>query len=396
MVLTPDFSLSQDDRFVYFKIKCPNVKASEMEMTVVGTEFHFWAEPYLLVLNFEHRLVDNENGSAKYDIETGYFEAKLEKAVPGEDFPELVLLTTLRPKPKPTPKIEVLSRSDDLDYIEGELDETRYGFNAWAGNFFENIEEVIPYVADIPEPDKVKLPERRELRMEQESEDFDPDQIINDYLHPQPHDMSDVDKFREPFSDAENKKLYGFPRKEYLMSKETAEKSFLQIFEVAYGVVYDTAMFGFEGSCESHWTIAKLSATLSWFDVPQNPEDLLLTIVRRSLAYPIYRNYGFAKTCCEKTLSLFKEGRPAVLKCLMKAHAMMEKGEHRWRQNRLYIEPMISWLQLLKQDEYNEYVDKLKMAMEKFPEREAADEQWCIELLEKYAEKQKKDKKKET
>ena len=78
MVLTPDFSLSQDDRFVYFKIKCPNVKASEMEMTVVGTEFHFWAEPYLLVLNFEHRLVDNENGSAKYDIETGEFEAKLE------------------------------------------------------------------------------------------------------------------------------------------------------------------------------------------------------------------------------------------------------------------------------------------------------------------------------
>ena len=388
MVLTPEFSLAQDERFVYFTIRCPNVRASEMEMVIAGTEFHFWAEPYLLVLNFEHKLVDNEHGSAKYDIESGVFEAKLEKAVRGEDFPELVLLTTLKPKPKAAPKIEVLARSDDLDYVDEELEPTGYGFNSWATGFFENLEDVIPYVADIPEPDATPLPRRREMRMEQESEDFDPDQIINDFLNPQPYELADVDKFLEPLSPQETKKLYGFPRKEYLMSRATAEKCFFQIFEVVYGVVYDTAMFGLEGSCESHWTIAKLSATLSWFDVPESADDMILTLVRRTLAYPIYRSYDFAYTCCDKTMAIFDEGRPAVLKCLMKAHAMMEKGEHRWRQNRLYIEPMISWLQLLKQEEYDKYFAKVKSAMSRFPPQDAIDDQWCIELLEKYAAKQ--------
>ena len=52
MVLTPEFTISQDSNFIYITIKCPNVRAKEMEMLIIDTEFHFSAEPYLLVLHF--------------------------------------------------------------------------------------------------------------------------------------------------------------------------------------------------------------------------------------------------------------------------------------------------------------------------------------------------------
>lgn len=387
-MVVPEFTLSQDDQFVYFKIKCPNVRAKEMEMVICGLEFHFWADPYSLVLNFQHKLLDNERGTAKYDIETGWFEARLEKANRGEDFPELMLFTSLKPKreAEKKPLIVVEERTGELEYIDGDFDPTGYGFNCWAKNFFENLEDALPYITDIPEPDSIDLPSRRQFRMERENEDFDPDQIINDYLFPHEYNVAEADVFKGPFTPEQSKKLYGFQHKEFLMSKDNARKCFWQIAEVMYGVVYDTIMFGAEGSCESHWTIGKLSASLSWFDVPQSADDTVHTLVRRTMVYPMFRNYAFAKTCWDKVVELMKEGVVPILKCLMKAVSMIEKGEHRWRLNRLFIEPMISWIQDLKKEEFTDFVNELAEAT--FPRKENIEEYWCIELLEQFADKQ--------
>ncbi|OHS96039.1 hypothetical protein TRFO_10220 [Tritrichomonas foetus] len=390
MVLTPEFTISQDPSFIYIKIKCPNVRAQEMEMEISGTEFHFFADPYLLVLNFQHCILDSQNGSAKYDIESGYFSAKLEKAVEGEDFPEIALLSTLKPKQKQAPLIEVIDRSTALEYSdEIDPDPMKYGFNFWASNFFENIEETIPYITDIPNPDSTIVSERREQRIEKENEDFDPDQILLDYLNPQQYDLKEFDLLMKDFTPEESQKLLKIPRQEFLMSKNTAKICFLSIADVVYAGVYDVIMFGFDGSCESHWTIAKISATLSWFDSFENSMDLILTSLRRSLLYPVYKNYDFAKLCWEKTREMFKEGRTPILKCLLRVKQMIEKGEQRWRLNRLYIDPMISWIQELDQSDYNSFTDDLGSAVDNFPPKNGVCEEWCIDLLEKFAEKKK-------
>jgi protein SHQ1 len=192
-------------------------------------------------------------------------------------------------------------------------------------------------------------------------------------------------------TEEESKALYGIKHLEFLMSQKMAFRSFLSLAEIVMSTTYDTLIFGFDGSCESHWTICKLSATLSWFDLPESAKDVVLTGLRRILVYPVYRSYGFAKICWQQTVELFNEGKTAVLKCLLRAVVMISRGEHRWRLNKLYLEPMICWLQDLNESEFRRWSDELRDAVEGFPEREDVCEEWCIELLEQCAEKQKGD-----
>jgi hypothetical protein len=57
-------------------------------------------------------------------------------------------------------------------------------------------------------------------------------------------------------------------------------------------------MFGVEGSCEVHWTIAKISRTFAWFDLPNS----VIIVQRHCMVYPTYRNHLFAKSCSEGTM----------------------------------------------------------------------------------------------
>lgn len=396
MVLTPEFTITQDSCFLYIKIKCPNVRAKEMEMEIIGTEFHFFADPYLLVLNFQHRILDNENGYAKYDIESGIFSAKLEKEIPGEDFPEISLFTTLKPIHKQAPLIEVIDRSSALEYTDDEPDPMKYGFNFWASNFFQNIEDTIPYITDIPKPDETIVSQRRQLRLEKENEDFDPDQVLFDYMNPQQYDIISVDKLMEDFTPDESRKLLKIPRIEFLMSRSTSKICYFSVVDVVYSCVYDVLMFGIEGSCESHWTITKISSTLSWFDIFNDANDLVLSTLRRVIVYTVYKNYDVAKLCWEKTVDMLKKGKTPILKALLHAKEMIEKGEQRWRLNRLYIDPMICWIQELPQDDFDSYSLEIEEAVKNFPKKENVCEEWCIELIEKLAQKRLKESKQQS
>jgi protein SHQ1 len=204
------------------------------------------------------------------------------------------------------------------------------------------------------------------------------------------YDLSDLASFHGEFTGDESRRIYGIPRRDFLISRPFAKRNFFSIADVAFAGVYDALVFGAEGSCESHWTIAKLSATLSWFDVPLSADDAVLTCLRRLLVFPLFRSYGFAHLCWDQTAALFREGRTAVLKCLLRSAKLMEKGEHRWRLNRLYLEPMMAWLQDITQEEYDEFSGELIRAVDAFPERSAVGDDWCIDLLEQVAEKQKR------
>lgn len=48
---------------------------------------------------------------------------------------------------------------------------------------------------------------------------------------------------------------------------------------------------------------------------------------------------------------------------------------------------MITWLQELEQSEYNSFTDEIHDAVDSFPPKESIEEDWCIDLLEKLAEK---------
>jgi hypothetical protein len=51
---------------------------------------------------------------------------------------------------------------------------------------------------------------------------------------------------------------------------------------------------------------------------------------------------------------------------------------------------MICFVQDVKDGEFNANTEELASMVARFPPREAVDEEWCIELLERVAEKQQK------
>ncbi|TDH68074.1 hypothetical protein CCR75_007463 [Bremia lactucae] len=124
MVATPRFHVTQDATWVFVHIHVPFVRVSEMEFDVDGQAFTFYCKPYLLKLHFPHEVKDDELAKAVYDPnkDNGTIVVHLPKMVPGVDFPDLDMLTTLLQPRRPlfdrtrqnhsqAPCIEVLESS---------------------------------------------------------------------------------------------------------------------------------------------------------------------------------------------------------------------------------------------------------------------------------------------
>lgn len=99
MPVTPQFSIHQDDEFVFVVIKVPFIRIKDTEILTDGVDFTFYCKPYLLKLCFPHELedCDDERCRAVYDpnVENGIITAHLAKKDRGCHFPDLDLTTRL-------------------------------------------------------------------------------------------------------------------------------------------------------------------------------------------------------------------------------------------------------------------------------------------------------------
>ncbi|ORY73737.1 hypothetical protein LY90DRAFT_502925 [Neocallimastix californiae] len=93
-MITPSFQINQDENFVNIIIKCPNIKAKNVEFFVDGTEFKFYIKPYYL------RIIEDGREKATYNIKTSEVTVSIPKETPGEFFEDLGLLTNLMAKSK--------------------------------------------------------------------------------------------------------------------------------------------------------------------------------------------------------------------------------------------------------------------------------------------------------
>ncbi|OWZ20941.1 hypothetical protein PHMEG_0004585 [Phytophthora megakarya] len=136
MVATPKFHVTQDAAWVFVHVHVPFVRVSEMEFYVDGRDFTFFCKPYLLKLHFPHQVVDDELAKAVYDPnkDNGTIVVHLPKKEPGQDFPDLDMLTKLLQPQRPpvdiktntqrkVPLIEVLSsESEPIGTFQEESD----------------------------------------------------------------------------------------------------------------------------------------------------------------------------------------------------------------------------------------------------------------------------------
>ena len=216
MPVTPSFSLSQDDTYVYVTIRVPHIKVSSTEIHACGNDFSFYCKPYLLHLTLPYDVNgdDDERQRATYDADqdNGTLVAYLPKTVPGQYFPDLDLTTNIlnhftidskRGTVNSNPIIEVISSnvnndhtttttSNDADDDKEEeqlIESTKalklndiplYGFNMSYCNILRNLREECMDMIEITEPDQFPSSDRREYRLMMENSLFDASRYLGD------------------------------------------------------------------------------------------------------------------------------------------------------------------------------------------------------------------------
>ena len=96
-MLTPFFTINQDDEFIYIDVKISHVRfsAPNIEMTVDYDLFRFSLPPYYLRLRLPYPCVDDERSHAEYDSKSECVKIRIPKENKGQFFPDLDLTSKL-------------------------------------------------------------------------------------------------------------------------------------------------------------------------------------------------------------------------------------------------------------------------------------------------------------
>ncbi|KAJ1842007.1 hypothetical protein LPJ73_005934, partial [Coemansia sp. RSA 2703] len=200
-MITPRFSVEQDDARVYVKIHAPHVRAQTVEFDVDEDQFKFYASPYYLRLTFPGKVVEDETSSASFDAAAGDISVSLAKQVHGENFENLDLLTSLlatrREKLADNPQGEerikrpiieelgaTISVEDQVAILNDEdfdwelpqnipnaasepsvISQTKYGFNEQYSGFLTHVHSTANEINEVADPESASAEERRQGRI---------------------------------------------------------------------------------------------------------------------------------------------------------------------------------------------------------------------------------------
>ena len=73
--------------------------------------------------------------------------------------------------------------------------------------------------------------------------------------------------------------------------------------------------------------------------------EVVLGSIRRSLAFPLFRQWQLSLATLEDTRVLFRLGRHRLLQCLLEVHQLLASSEPFYVLNDLYITDYCVWLQ---------------------------------------------------
>ncbi|EEB08397.1 box H/ACA snoRNP assembly protein Shq1 [Schizosaccharomyces japonicus yFS275] len=395
-MITPTFTIRQDNNFIFLDVKAPFIKAANVEIVADGNLVSFCINPYFLKLELPGRVIDDENAKASYDVSEGVVHVQFPKETPGEDFPNLDMLSTMMvkkesnilkkpliqemdapsdpscpPGPVPEPQIDWQKvHFDDPDFDWGLLQRiedqkmnytstTHYGFNDQYSGFLKYNALVGNEVNDLEDPERTSVEERKELRIKLEDEKFDPDYYLADFFDSEQIDevIKFVPEYRKTyqqfsagetvpfeFTEEERRVLMQLPRREYLISNP--KKIYLNLIELIFAYAYDHRTTYGEPTTESAWTTGKLAVNISSLDNDfNNVKQVAIACARRSLTFPLYRNWSLFQTCWEDTFEILRLGRRYILRTLLAIRNLFEHHDVYHIYNRLLIDDYAYWCQ---------------------------------------------------
>lgn len=409
-MITPRFELKQTDDVVILVIRAPYVKLSadsEPEVHVDQCVVTFYALPYYLRLTLPGEVLFDDSVMPEFDVKTGCFTIHLPKAVKGEPFPDLDMLTKLLAPPGAThakrPLIEVLDdgkeeaengeEEDDLDffveqqpYIEDDvltLSGPKYGFANQRSGVLKKLQSELWEVIDLKDADTTAERARRQLRTEDEEQHFSDEHYLAD-LHEDEgirclmefepewsRQRQQIEKGSSPESVVkltadQNETLLKLPRKKHLLNSKEMSSALMGLVDIIFGYAYNYRTTEGENTVSSGWTVCKLSSTLSWFDTFYNLKDVLRASFQRSLCYPLHRNWQLSQKVFSDVKDIFAVGRRCLLKCLLDTHQLLIDADQHYILNDLYITDYCVWIQNVSDSLFKNFSKALnQVTMEK-------------------------------
>ncbi|KAK9500824.1 hypothetical protein O3M35_002014 [Rhynocoris fuscipes] len=379
-MLTPNFTLSQNENEIILIIRAPLANIAKTELVVEGSTLFFYSSPYYLRLHLPGEIIDDENQTGKYDSDKGEFSFILKKAIPNQYFKDLDLIGKLlvpQKKHQLKPDIQVCDEvvpssdpescsDDDEDwYLEQDLipsittDLPKYGFANKTQGMGRELRMEFYEVLDLKDVEKTPACERSLLREADELSKFSEEHYMADMMEPQglgelldydpPWEQYIHEKKEVQLTSEEREYLKNLGNRDYLIDSKERRIALLSLVDIIYAYAYNHRTTLGENTVESAWTINKLSATLSWLQNFENMKDVKVACVRRSLIYPLHRNWILSTTVLEDTLNILKLGRRQILKCLIEIHGLFNGSEPRYLLNQLFITDYCIWLQKISE-----------------------------------------------
>eukprot|EP01147_Barroeca_monosierra_P008752 gene8752-1135_t len=429
-MLTPEFVLHQDKDFVFVTIRAPYVKISEVDWVIDGPTFRFHVSPYFLRLCFDEDLIEDGREKAQYDVDTSQFFITLPKKSPGhfENLDMQTLLLSRKQQQKVQrngtakkdsfqhqqqdvedqlgsrnsghPLIEVISSEEfdqDIPNIsaisapEGEIPEdfdweieqsppeplfisegVPYGFDLKYSGTLSKLQQEIPDITMLIDPDQTSFLDRRTLRIAHENDHFDVDHYLHLILLGQSKkslkrallDLSasnegcqqgDIPSTTRParempdrsihFTDQEREDMRQLQRREVLGAD--IRRSLIQTLDIICAFLYENRSTEGEFNVESGWTIRTLSSVLSFLDDLPSPFAVLETFARRSISYPLYRWWPLTTAVIDDLHEVLLLGKSAILQCLLGVRRIFSQDDVRYVLNDIFINDLCVWFQTI-------------------------------------------------
>ena len=415
-MLTPRFELDQDESFLLISIYAPFTNISDTEIFIDGLDFRFFSKPYFLRLHLPNAIEETDSASAKYDADSNSFIIKAPKKIQGQFFPGLDMISELlTPKGSShlNEKIEILEESeeppeeeeDDIDcYFQQQIpenipekpdivtsSETSYGFGFSRANVFSRLLDECEEILDIKDLDHKSFSERKVERKQLEDKAFSQDHYLADKFDTNEDLNSIVElslkwKNTVAFSkeDTERMITLGTQRKtKTKIEKENISCVSTGLLDILFAYCYDFRTTEGEQNSESAWNISKLCATLSCGEKYLNIDECVITSIRRSLCYPLYRQWELSLLVWSDVCDvLSNSGIKGVIKILLDIISVFVNSEGFYLYNQLYIEEYAIWCQSLPEKWVVKCLESLKTSLETLTKNKI---ELDLDKLESYA-----------
>lgn len=352
MVL-PDFTLSQTSDTLTITVQAPFCNLAQLDADIYdGDCFIFECFPYFLRVVLPGRVTEGCDGST-FDADSGEFKFVYTKQHPGEEFKDLDVYSKLLVEPQ-------------RPVYKSNSEKNLFGFAMQGNGRFCGVADEFMDMFDV-DPMKVELKKRTLYRFEKEQKKFSPQHYLFD-LADEHGEIAKIIAQTPPWNELTADELeYGpevlnfmknHPRKQYDLTPEEITYCHNGLLDILFAYCYDRRTTYFEGTCESSWTILKLSATLSCFDGFEYPRQAMMSAFRRCLTYPLYRNFTLAQTVFEDLKSMLRLKENYIVKCLLDIYDIFLNGG-RYVLNSLFIIDYIFYVMQWDQELWEKTVKEL-------------------------------------